>query len=148
VTARARQSTQYTLAPTLSLVFKLEATESALRAVAAADGSRARRSRLEDMLGLAYFYDASLHQGEEPVQPQLERRAVTAFRQAVLLDGSNDAAKTNLEVLLRKLQGSRRGPTSKQPPVPDTSRVDNLILNANGLPSMNGAVGRRVHGGY
>jgi hypothetical protein len=148
VTARARQSTQYTLAPTLSLVFKLEATESALRAVAAADGSRARRSRLEDMLGLAYFYDASLHQGEEPVQPQLERRAVAAFRQAVLLDGSNDAAKTNLEVLLRKLQGSRRGPTSKQPPVPDTSRVDNLILNANGLPSMNGAVGRRVHGGY
>ncbi|HZT84803.1 MAG TPA: hypothetical protein VE984_05210 [Gaiellaceae bacterium] len=148
VTAQARQATQYTLAPTLSLVFKLESTESALRSVLAADGSAARRSRLEDMLGLEYYYDALLHRGEEPVEPQLERRAAAAFRLAVLLDGSNDAAKTNLEVLLRELQAGRRGPTSKQPPVPDTSRVDNLILNANGLPSMNGAVGRRVHGGY
>jgi hypothetical protein len=148
VTAAAKQSTQYTLQPTLPLVFKLEQMVAALRGVAARDGSSERRSRLEDMLGLAYFYDASLHQGEEPVEPELERRAVAAFRQAVLLDSSNDAAKTNLEVLLQKLAQSRKPHTGSQKPVPDTSRVNSLIQSANGLPSMNGAVGRRVHGGY
>jgi hypothetical protein len=147
VTADVRPATQYTLLPTLPLVFKLEQMVSSLKAVAAKDGSRARRSRLDDMVGLAYFYDAGLHQGEEPIAPELERKAIAAFRQAVLLDPSNDAAKTNLEVLLRRLR-SRRSPTAHQKPIPDQSRIDNLIQSANGLASMNGAVGRRIHGGY
>ena len=148
VSSQARQSTQFTLLPTLPLVFNLEQTVSYLRGVAAQEGSRERRSRLEGMLGLAYFYDAELHQGEVPVQPELEKRAVAAFRRAVLLDGSNDAAKTNLEVLLRKLKQARKPHTVHQTPVPDQSRIENLAQGANGLPSMNGAVGRRVHGGY
>jgi hypothetical protein len=148
VTAEASQSTQYSLLPTLSLVFKLEQTVTSLRGVEGRDGSRARRSRLEDMIGLAYFYDALLHQGEEPAEPDLEQRAIAAFQQAVLLDSSNDAAKTNLEVLLRRLQRSRKSHTVQQKPVPDTARVDSLIQSANGLASMNGAVGRRIHGGY
>ena len=147
VTAEARPSTQYTLLPTLPLVFKLEQSVTYLRRVAAQDGSRARRSRLEDMIGLAYFYDAGLHQGQEPVAPELERKAIAAFRRAVLLDHSNDAAKTNLEVLLRR-QRSGKAHTPHQKPVPDTARVNSLIESANGLASMNGAVGRRVHGGY
>jgi hypothetical protein len=147
VTAEVRPSTQYTLLPTLPLVFKLEQTVNYLRAVAAREGSRERRSRLEDMVGLAYFYDAGLHQGQEPVEPELERRAISAFRQAVLLDRSNDAAKTNLEVLLRRLR-SHSTHTPHQKPIPDTARVNSLIESANGLASMNGAVGRRIHGGY
>jgi hypothetical protein len=148
VTAEVRPSTKYTLQPTLPLVFKLEQTESALRGIAAQDGSLARRSRLLDMLGLAYFYDAALHQGQVPVEPELEKRAIGAFRQAVLLDSSNDAAKTNLEVLLRRLLRNRKQHASGPKPVPDTSRVNSLIQSANGLASMNGAVGRRIHGGY
>jgi hypothetical protein len=147
VTAEADQATQFTLAPTLSLVFRLEQTVSYLRGVAAQDGSRARRSRLEDMLGLAYFNDAELHAGQEPVEPELERKAISAFRQAVLLDSSNDAAKTNLEVLLRK-QRSNNGHTVHQKPIPDTARVNALVGGTKGLTSMNGAVGRRVRGGY
>jgi hypothetical protein len=148
VTAEASQSTQYTLLPTLPLVFRLEQTVTYLRGLAGKEGSRARRSRIEDMLGLAYFYDAALHEGEQPIEPELEGKAIAAFRQAVLLDGSNDAAKTNVEVLLRKRKGSRSPHTANQKPVPDQSRVDTLIQSANGLPSLNGAVGRRVHGGY
>lgn len=140
-------STQYTLEPTLSLVFKLEQTVSYLRGVAARDGSRARRSRLEDMIGLGYFYDAELHQGQEPVEPELEAKAIAAFRQAVLLDDSNDAAKTNLEVLLRRRE-HRKPHTVNQTPAPDQSRVNALIQTASGRSSMNGAVGRRIHGGY
>ena len=147
VTADARSSAQYTLLPQLPLVFKLEQMVASLRGVAAKDGSPARRSRLEDMLGLAYFYDAELHQGEVPVAPELEAKAIAAFRQAVLLDSSNDAAKTNLEVLLRKRR-SQKGHTVRQTAAPDQSRIENLAESANGLASMNGAVGRRVHGGY
>jgi hypothetical protein len=147
IAAEVGPSTQYTLLPKLSLVFKLEQTVTSLRAVAAKERSRARRSRLEDMIGLAYFYDAGVHQGEEPVEPELERRAIDAFRQAVLLDGSDDAAKTNLELLLRRLP-SRQTNTRNQKPVPDTSRVNALVQGTNGLTSLNGAVGRRFHGGY
>jgi hypothetical protein len=148
VTAAAAQSTKYTLQSGLSLVFKLEQTVTDLRKVAGEDGSPARRSRLEDMLGLAYFYDAEIHQGQVPIGPELDRKAIAAFRQAVLLDGSNDAAKTNLEVLLRISQRGRKAHTAHQKPIPDQSRVENLSESTNGLPSMNGAVGRRVHGGY
>lgn len=148
VAAEARPSTQYTLLPTLSLVFKLEQTVTSLKAVAARDDSPVRRSRLDDMIGLAYFYDAGLHQGQEPVEPELERRAIAAFRQAVLLDSSNDAAKTNLEVLLRKLLGRHKTQTVHQTPSPDQARVNSLVEGTNGLASMNGAVGRRIRGGY
>ena len=148
VTAEARPSAQYTLLPTLPIVFKLEQTVTYLRGVAAQDGSRARRSRLEDMLGLAYFYDAELHQGQEPVEPELEGRAIAAFRQAVLFDSSNDAAKTNLEVVLRKLLRRHKPHTVRQKPVPDTARVNSLVEGTNGVASLNGAVGRRIHGGY
>lgn len=147
VAAEAKQSTQYTLLPQLPLVFKLEQAVSYLRGVAAQDGSRERRSQLEDMLGLAYFYDAGVHQGEEPVESELEGRAIDAFREAVLLDNSNDAAKTNLEVLLRR-QGSRKAHTAHQTPDPDQARVNALVEGTNGIASMNGAVGRRIHGGY
>lgn len=147
VAAQASKSTKYTLLPTLPLVFRLEQTVSYLREVAAEDGSRARRSRLEDMVGLAYFYDAGLHQGQQPIEPELEGKAIAAFREAVLLDHSNDAAKTNLEVLLRKLR-SGKGHTVHQKPIPDTARVNSLVEGTNGIASMNGAVGRRIHGGY
>ncbi|HJU37853.1 MAG TPA: hypothetical protein VJ716_10600 [Gaiellaceae bacterium] len=147
VASAARQSTQYTLLPQLSLVFKLEEMVASLRAVATQDDSPVRRSRLEDMLGLAYFYDAELHQGEFPVEPELEGRAISAFRQAILLDSSNDAAKTNLEVVLRKRR-TQKPHTVKQPPAPDQSRIESLPQSANGLTSLNGAVGRRVRGGY
>jgi hypothetical protein len=99
------------------------------------------------MLGLAYYYDAGLHQGQVPVEPQLAGRAIAAFRQAVQLDGSNDAAKTNLEVLLRRQRNRKQG-TPHQTPAPDQARVNGLIDSANGLASMNGAVGRRINGGY
>jgi hypothetical protein len=99
------------------------------------------------MLGLAYFYDAGLHQGEVPVAPELERKAIAAFRQAVLLDPSNDSAKTNLEVLLRR-QRSQQSQTPHQTPDPDQARVESLVEGTNGLASMNGAVGRRIRGGY
>src|SRR5205085_7411181 len=134
VTAEARPSAQYTLLPTLPIVFKLEQTVTYLRGVAAQDGSRARRSRLEDMLGLAYFYDAELHQGQEPVEPELEGRAIAAFRQAVLLDSSNDAAKTNLEVLLRRRR-SNKSHTVHQTPAPDQARVNALVEGAKGIAS-------------
>ena len=147
VAAQARPSAQYTLLPTLPIVFRLEQTVTYLRGVAAKDSSDARRSRLEDMLGLAYFYDAQLHQGQVPVAPELEARAIAAFRQAVLLDSSNDAAKTNLEVLLRR-QRSHQGPTVHQKPAPDQARVNSLVEGTNGIASMNGAVGRRIKGGY
>src|SRR5437763_17126686 len=47
VAAEARPSTNYTLLPTLPIVFRLEQTVAYLGGVAAQDSSRARRSRLE-----------------------------------------------------------------------------------------------------
>jgi len=148
VHAAVRGAAQYSLAPSLSLVFKLEQTVTYLRTAAPNGGSRAHRSQLEDMLGLAYYDDARLHQGEEPIEPQLDRRAIAAFRAAILLDASNDAAKTNLEVLLRSLHQTAQPTTPHQTPAPDSARADNLVQSSNGFPSMNGAVGRRIHGGY
>lgn len=148
VTAEAQRATQYTLSPSLPLVFKLEQTVIYLRGAAANGGSRAHRSLLEDMLGLAYYADAELHRGQDPIEPELDRKAVAAFRRAVLLDPSNEAAKTNLEVLLRKVHRSRPATAPQANPLPDQARADRLVESANGLPSMNGAVGRRIHGGY
>lgn len=148
VTRKAKSATDYTLLPPLSVIFSLEETISSLRKTAAEDDSRQRRSRLEDMLGLAYFYDAELHRGEFPVEPQLVGSAVSAFRNAVLLDSSNEAAKTNLELLLLKQRRTHQPQEQHPKLLPDQSRVLSLIQGANGLPSLNGAVGRRIHGGY
>lgn len=148
VTTAAQGAANYTLLPPLPLIFKLEETVAWLRKVATEDSSPSRRSRLEDMLGLAYYVDAELHRGEIPVEPELDGRAIAAFRSAVLLDGSDDAAKTNLEVLLRKQLASKKPVEQHPPPVPDLSRVQALLQSANGIPSQNGAVGRRLHGGY
>lgn len=144
----ALQATKYTVAPSLSLVFRIEETVTYLRSAALDARSPELRSRLEDLLGLAYYDDARLHAGEQPIAPQLERHAAAAFRQAVLSDGSNDAAKTNLEVVLRKLQASRRASGGNPKPPPDTSRVEGGLDSTNGFPQMNGAHGRRFHGGY
>lgn len=144
----AKRAAQYTLQPPLTMMYQLGVTETALRKTAVEDHSRTRRSRLEDMLGLAYYYDAELHRGEFPVEPELDSRAVAAFRQAVLLDGTNAAAKTNLELLLRKQLQERRGKTKKTPALPGQSRAQNQLQSAVGHPSQNGSVGKRVSGGY
>ncbi len=148
VTAAALASTKFTVAPSLSLVFRLEETVTYLRSAASSARTPALRSRLEDMLGLAYYDDARLHAGEVPIAPQLEQRAVVAFRQAVLIDGSNDAAKTNLEVMLRTLQAARKPRAPHTKPVPDTSRAEGLVGGPEGFPQMNGAIGFRPRGGY
>jgi len=148
VTAAAVKATQFTVGPPLQVVFQLEETVSYLRGTALSTRSPALRSRLEDMLGLAYYDDARLHAGEEPVEPQLVQRAVSAFRQAVLSDGSNDAAKTNLEVLLQKLQAKRLPSTPHTPPAPDVKRAKGIVKGPTGIPQLNGASGRRVRGGY
>lgn len=150
VTGAANKSTQYTLAPALPIIFKLEVTEASLRKLAAGEDSRMRSSRLEDMLGLAYTVDAELHAGEFPVEPQLVARAIAAFREAVLLDGTNAPAKTNLELMLRAQLRHRQAGTKKTKPIPDTGRAEGLVkCEASAcIPSQNGAVGLRVHGGY
>ena len=100
------------------------------------------------MLGLGFYYDALIHQGEDPVEPELDGKAIAAFRQAVLLDSSNDAAKSNLELVLLKQRQLHKVSTPHQKPIPDTGRSDQLIQSATGLPNMNGARGRRIRGGY
>jgi hypothetical protein len=148
VTKAALNAAQYTVGPPLSLVFRLEETVTYLRSAALSARSPALRSRLDDILGLAYYDDARLHAGEEPIAPQLERHAAAAFRQAVLSDGSNDAAKTNLEVLLRILQAERPPKARSVPPKPDTTRGEGLLGGPSGFPEMNGAVGPHTRGGY
>jgi hypothetical protein len=145
---QAEQAEQYTLAPPLSLVFQVGETETALRKTAVADHSRDRRSRLEDMLGLAYYYDAGLHQGEFPVEPQLLARSATAFRQAVLLDGTNAAAKTNLELALEAQRRAHQAKTPHTAAIPGQSRAQNTLQAAVGHTSNNGAVGKHFAGGY
>lgn len=147
-TTEALRATQYTLSPSLPLVFRFEQTVAYLKRIADEPDSPARRSQLQDMLGLAYFADAELHQGQEPIEPELDKKAIAAFRQAVLLDGSNDAAKTNLEVLLRLQPAPQKGGIPHQPTIPDAGRAEGQLQDAIGLPSQNGAVGRRVSGGY
>jgi hypothetical protein len=144
----AKRTTQYTLSPSLPLVFRLEETVSELEKTAATPDTPERRSRLEDMLGLGFYYDALIHQGEDPVEPELDGKAIAAFRQAVLLDSSNDAAKSNLELVLLKQRQLHKVSTPHQKPIPDTGRSDQLIQSATGLPNMNGARGRRIRGGY
>jgi hypothetical protein len=148
VAARAVAATEVTVLPSLTLIFDLEQTEAYLRQVAAEAGTKGAGSRLYDMLGLAYYDDAVLHAGQVPVEPALIVKAIDAFRQAVLLDGSNEAAKTNLEFLLRKQlsQQPPKGPATK--PVPDTNRADQGPDSPSGLPNYYGVVGKRIRGGF
>jgi hypothetical protein len=147
VSAEARRAAQNTLVP-LPLVFRLGATETALKTAAAQDHSGRRRSRLEDMLGLTYYYDATLHLGEDPIEPELDGKAIVAFRRAVILDSSNEAAKTNLEWLLRNKQERQRQRVGRPKLQPGLTRAQNAMQSAIGLPSQNGSVGRHFAGGY
>ena len=147
VVADARRAGQYTLSP-LPLVFKLEQTVTSLQSAAARDHSRERRSRLEEMIGLSYYYDARLHRGEEPAEPQLEGKAAAAFRHAVLLDASNNGAKTNLEWLLRKQLRRQKRNAGTSKPVPGQTRAEGAMQSAIGIPGQHGSVGRRFSGGY
>jgi hypothetical protein len=82
--------------------------EAALSAVAADDGSRRQASQASDLLGVLAFADATTgRRSATPVE-----RSVAAFRNAVRLDQGNEAAKYNLELLLRLLEarGQRIGP--------------------------------------
>src|SRR5262249_48235679 len=147
VAARATAATEVTVEPPLELIFNVEATEAYLRKEALAADTSATKSRLYDMLGLAYYNDAALHAGQVPVEPALEVKAIDAFRQAVLLDGTNEAAKTNLELLLRKQLSRQHPPTPPTPPLPDTQRADNIADDPAGLPAYFGAVGKRFRKG-
>lgn len=148
VTQRAKVAEQYTLLP-LSIIFALDETAVSLAKSAAQDGSRARRSRLETMLGLTYVYDAELHRNQDLAEPQLTVSAIGAFRTAVLLDSSNNDAKTNLELLLQRQRRHIEQQQSKyQKPLPGQSRAENALEKGGGLPSQNGAVGRHFTGGY
>jgi hypothetical protein len=148
VTGEAVRAAQFTIGPNLALVYRLESTATYLRTAALDASSPALRSRLEDMLGLALYDDARLHAGEAPIAPELEQRAVVAFRQAVLMDGSNDAAKTNLEVLLRKVGTIPRPPSAHAKPAPDLKRAQGLVRGPKQFPEFNGDHGLRIRGGY
>jgi len=100
------------------------------------------------MLGLAYYYDAVLHAGQGPVEPALDNKAIGAFRQAVLVDETNGAAKTNLELVLRKQLSLKPKPLNHTKPIPDTSRVNIDPGGPNGLPQENGGHGKRFTGGF
>jgi len=148
VAARATEATQVTVGPTYGLLFSLEETETYLHQAAVEAGTSAIRSRLYDMLGLAYYADALLHAGPGPVEPALEAKSIGSFRQAVLVDGANEAAKTNLEVLLRKQLSHKHPKTKGAKAVPDTTRSAGGPQGANGLPAENGAIGKKFRGGF
>jgi hypothetical protein len=148
VAGQAKNASQYTFLPMLPLIFRLDETLAALRRAATEDDSSQRRSRLEDMLGLGYFYDAALHRGEDPEEPEFDGKAIVAFRQAVLLDGSDAAAKTNLELLLRMQHRRQLRHVGHPKPLPGQTRAQNEQQSASGLPGQNGSVGRRFFGGY
>jgi hypothetical protein len=148
VAARATDSINYTLTPSLALIFKLEQTETYLHREAVEADTSAARSRLWDMLGLAYFDDAELHAGQVPVEPALIRKAIGAFRQAVVVDGTNEAAKTNLELLLRKVLKSQQEKAPPTKAVPDTQRAEGGVQDSNSPPSLDGSIGPRFRGGF
>jgi len=149
VAARATDATRYTVSASLALIFNVEQTETYLRHAAVDAGTSATRSRLYDMLGLAYYLDAELHAGQAPVGPALVGKAIGAFREAVLADETNDAAKTNLELLLRKQLSNQSAKPHPTNGVQDTQRAEGESADpTGGLPMENGAVGPRFRGGY
>lgn len=148
ISQQVETALQYTVVP-LTLISRLDAAEAALRTAVTQQHARGRRSRLENMLGLAYAYNARLHHGQEPIEPQLDGKAIVAFRRAVSLDGSDDDAKTNLELLLRQQQRRERKRQKEQPKLaPAQARSQNLMPSATGIPGQNGSVGRHFSGGY
>jgi hypothetical protein len=148
ISKRAIEAAGLTAMSSLGLIYDLAQTEAYLRREAVRGSTSAIRSRLYDMLGLAYFDDALLHAGQVPVGPALEAKAVGAFRQAVLADGTNEAAKTNLEFLLRKKLGQQQPPAGPTKPAQDTNRADNGTSEPSGLPSYFGAIGKKIRGGF
>jgi hypothetical protein len=92
----------------LAAVEARDEAEAALAARASdADGRRA--SQALDLLGLMLFGDSSAGGGTAAAI-----RSEDDLAQAVRLDGGNDAAKTNLELVLRLLEthGTRIGPNA------------------------------------
>lgn len=148
VDARATAAAGLTSLPSLALIFDLQQTEAYLRKEAQNADASATRSRLYDMLGLAYVDDAVLHAGQVPVAPALDRKAIGAFRQAVLTDGTNEAAKTNLELLLRQQLSQEKPPGPPSKPLPDTNRADQGPPGPSGLPYYFGVIGKKIRGGF
>ena len=148
VAAQAVAATEVTVLPSLGLIFNLEQTEAYLRQEAVEAETDAARSRLYDMLGLAYYDDAELHSGQVPVEPALDAKAIDAFQQAVLLDGTNEEAKTNLEFLLRKVLSRQKPQTGPTKVLPDTNRADQGPDDPAGLPNYYGVAGKRIRGGF
>lgn len=84
--------------------FRAEAT-IALERFDKGDTDRVRRSRTANLLGIMSYQDASF---DSRNADSLLRRSADEFRRAIRLDSGNDAAKFNLELLL-KLQSSEQG---------------------------------------
>jgi len=86
------------------------AVETTLAGAAQSSDTR-RASQAENLLGILAFVD-SRQRG--PSAPAPIDRSVAAFQAAVRLDPTNEAAKYNLEWLLRQLaaKGTRRGSNS------------------------------------
>jgi hypothetical protein len=84
------------------------AAETALGRVASDDGRPELASRAANLLGILAYRDSIPRPQRDAVSPEL---AVGHFRNAILLDPGNAAAKTNLELLLRLLEarGMREG---------------------------------------
>jgi hypothetical protein len=82
-----------------------DAAEAAL-AASAQDADPKRASQALDLLGLLVFGDSTAGGGSAAAT-----RAVSDLRQSIALDAANDAAKTNLELVLKLLRtnGSRVG---------------------------------------
>jgi hypothetical protein len=149
VTGRATEALQYSFAPSFALIFDVEQTETYLRQAAVEAGTSAASSRLYDMLGLTYYADAELHAGQFPVEPALEAKAIGAFQEAVLADGTNDAAKTNLELLLRRQLRRQKATPQPTKGVQDTQRAESQSADpSGGLPMENGSIGPRFRGGF
>jgi hypothetical protein len=89
--------------------------ELALADVAASQ-SGATASQADDLLGILAFADAT--SGGTAGRSAPVERSITAFANAVQLDGHNTAAKYNLELLLRLLEahGQRSGGTPSAGP--------------------------------
>jgi hypothetical protein len=82
-----------------------DAAEAAL-AASAQDADPKRASQALDLLGLLVFGDSTAGGGSAAAT-----RAVSDLQQSIALDAANDAAKTNLELVLKLLRtnGSRVG---------------------------------------
>lgn len=70
------------------------------------DADRARRSAAANLLGYLYYQGAQ--SSGAAAQFQFVRAALDSFRRAVLLDGRNDDAKYNLELLMARMSQERR----------------------------------------